>query len=55
MDADGDGNVSFEEAQASQPDLTEASFAEMDSNADGVLDQGEVEAAVTAGQLPAQG
>lgn len=55
MDADGDGNVTFEEAQASHPDLTQDAFNEMDANQDGVLDQDEITAAVSAGQLPDQG
>lgn len=52
MDADGDGNVTLEEAQAVMPEMTEDSFASMDSDADGVLSTAEVAAATEAGLLP---
>lgn len=55
MDADGDGVVTLEEAQAAHPDLTEAQFAAMDANGDGGLDADELSAARDAGQLPDQG
>lgn len=52
MDADGDGAVTLEEAQAAYPDITADSFAAMDSDADGVLSAEEVTAATEAGLLP---
>lgn len=52
MDADGDGAVTLEEAQAAYPDITADSFAAMDSDADGALSQDEVTAATDAGLLP---
>lgn len=55
LDANGDGAVTWQEAQASHPDLTEAQFAAMDANGDGALDADEVTAARTAGQLPDKG
>lgn len=55
LDADGDGGVSWEEVQASHPDLTEDQFNAMDVNGDGALDADEVNAARAAGQLPEQG
>jgi hypothetical protein len=52
LDADGDGLVSYPEAQAALPDLTEAEFAALDSNGDGMLDTDEIAAAQEAGLIP---
>lgn len=51
-DADGDGRLSWDEARAAYPDLTEDAFAAIDVNADGELDEEEVTAAREAGMMP---
>jgi hypothetical protein len=51
-DTDGDGNVTIEEAQAANPNLTAEDFATADTDADGVLNADEVDALVSAGLLP---
>lgn len=53
LDADGDGMVSYAEAQAALPDLTEAEFAALDANGDGMLNAEEIAAAEEAGLIPA--
>lgn len=53
VDEDGNGTFSMEEMQAAYPDLTEETFAEIDSNADGAIDADELAAAEAAGLLPA--
>jgi hypothetical protein len=53
LDADGDGLVSYGEAQAALPDLTEAEFAALDANGDGMLNAEEIAAAEEAGLIPA--
>lgn len=55
LDADGDGNVSFEEMLAVYPDTTEDSFATIDTDADGMINEAELAAAVEAGLVPANG
>lgn len=52
LDTDGDGLVTLDEAQAAYPEITPESFTEMDSNADGALDEEEVAAAQDAGKMP---
>jgi len=52
MDTDGDGNVSMEELQVVYPDVTAEVFAAIDGDADGVLSDAEIQAAVDAGILP---
>jgi len=51
QDADGDGLISFEEALATYPTLTEAVFTELDSDGDGMLNSDELAAAEAAGIL----
>ncbi|RFP89413.1 EF-hand domain-containing protein [Rhodobacteraceae bacterium 63075] len=51
VDADGNGVLSFDEVRAVWPDITPEVFAVMDSDADGVLTDEEVEAAQDAGML----
>ncbi|WP_370401686.1 hypothetical protein [Sulfitobacter sp. JB4-11] len=53
VDANGDGLLSVAEVQAVFPDVTAEQFSAMDLNADGGLDDGEVEAAQEAGLMPA--
>ena len=53
MDDDGNGTFSMEEMQAAYPDLTEETFAEIDSNADGAIDAVELAAAEASGLLTA--
>ncbi|MEX5726765.1 hypothetical protein Ga0609869_000118 [Rhodovulum iodosum] len=50
-DTDGDGVYSMEEIAESYPDLTDDMFAEIDANADGVVDAEELAAAMDAGLL----
>ena len=52
-DADGNGTFSMEEIQAAYPDLTEETFLQIDTSADGEVDTTEWEAAVGAGLLTA--
>ena len=53
VDTDGNGTFSFVELQVAYPDLTEETFAAIDTNADGEADMDEVTAAEEAGLLPA--
>ena len=53
VDANGDGLLSVAEVQAVFPDVTAEQFSAMDLNADGGLDDAEVEAAQEAGLMPA--
>ena len=55
LDADGDGSVSFEEMLAVYPATTEEVFAAIDTDADGVINEAELSAAVDAGIVPANG
>ena len=50
-DLDGDGMISFTEAQATYPALTEETFLTLDGDGDGYLTAAEVEAAEEAGLL----
>ncbi|MGE4328438.1 MAG: hypothetical protein AB7E21_20380 [Pseudodonghicola sp.] len=52
-DTDGDGMLNLAELQSVLPMITEADFAKMDANADGVLDADEIAMARGAGLLPA--
>ena len=54
LDTDGDGMVSLAEVQAVVADFTEEQFAGVDANADGMLDEAELAAAVEAGVIPAE-
>lgn len=54
LDADGDGMVSMEELQAVYPDFTAEQFAEIDTDASGMLDETEVAVAIESGIIPAQ-
>lgn len=51
VDANGDGMITIEEVQAVYPDVTAENFSAMDTNADGALDDGEMQAAEAAGLL----
>jgi len=53
VDANGDGLLSITEVQAVYPDVTAEQFSAMDLNADGSLDDAEVQAATEAGVMPA--
>ena len=53
IDANGDGLLSIAEVQAVYPDVTAEQFSSMDLNADGALDDDEVQAAQEAGLMPA--
>jgi len=55
-DADGSGAWSLGELQTVWPDMTEADFTAVDTNADGSVDAAELTAAVDAGTVvvPAQ-
>lgn len=53
IDANGDGLLSVTEVQAVYPDVTAEQFSAMDLNADGALDDAEVQAATEAGVMPA--
>ena len=48
------GAVSLAEVQAVVADFTEEQFAGIDTNADGLLDEAELAAAVEAGVIPAE-
>jgi len=51
----GDGLLSVMEVQAILPDITAEQFSSMDLNADGALDEDEVQAAQEAGLIPVPG
>lgn len=53
VDANGDGLLSVTEVQTVYPDITAEQFSAMDLNADGALDDAEVQAATEAGVMPA--
>lgn len=55
-DTDGSGAWSLEELRALWPDMTDETFVDVDSNADGSVDAAELSAAIEAGKLvpPAQ-
>lgn len=52
-DANGDGVLTIDEVQAVYPDVTAEAFTTMDLNADGALDEAEVQSAQEAGLMPA--
>lgn len=52
-DANGDGVLTIDEVQAVYPDVTAETFTTMDLNADGALDESEVQSAQEAGLMPA--
>ncbi len=52
IDADGDGLLSYNELLAAYPDMTEAAFMAIDTNADGAVDADELKLAQEAGLLP---
>nr|WP_257883704.1 hypothetical protein [Roseobacter insulae] len=52
-DANGDGVLTIDEVQAVYPDITAETFSTMDLNADGALDEAEVQSAQEAGLMPA--
>ncbi|MEP2781352.1 MAG: hypothetical protein ABJO67_18405 [Pseudoruegeria sp.] len=55
-DADGDGQLSIEELQATYPNLTESEFLVLDQNGDGAVDVAEYTAAIDGGLLmPSEG
>jgi len=51
VDADGNGSWSMEELQVTYPNLSEETFAAMDTSADGQIDAAEYEAAMGANLL----
>ena len=51
-DSNGDGMLSVNEVQTVYPKVTAQQFSIMDINADGALDDAEVEGATEAGLLP---
>lgn len=53
IDANGDGVVTVEEMQAVFPDMTAETFASLDSNDDGALDDAELIAGQEQGLIPA--
>jgi len=50
-DVDGNGLWSLEELQAAYPDMTEETFATVDTSGDGQIDMAEYDAAAGAGLL----
>ena len=48
-DADMDGNYTLEDIQAAYPNVTAEIYAEIDTNADGEVDQDELDAAMDTG------
>ncbi len=52
IDINGDGFYSYPELSTVYIELTEADFAAMDTNGDGLLDMAEVADAVDAGLFP---
>ena len=52
VDSDGDGVATFTEMLAVYPTLTEEGFGAIDVNADGVLDEAEMNAAQEGGLIP---
>lgn len=53
VDTDGDNFVSYEEMIAVYPDVTEEMFTEIDFNADGLVDEAEMTAALEANLIVA--
>jgi len=52
IDINGDGMYSIAELQAYLPDMSEDTFAVLDTSGDGLLDADEISAGVSAGLLP---
>ena len=52
MDTDQDGLYSLTEMHTEYKDLTEAEYAELDTNKDGAVDAAELAAAIADGRLP---
>jgi len=55
LDADGDGLISYTEAVTAYPELSEAEFRALDTDANGGLDMDEIAAAREAGQMMPKG
>lgn len=55
IDTDGDGLVTYEEMVAVYPDTTPEAFAQIDSSADGAVDEAELTAALDEGLVPPAG
>ena len=53
LDADGDGAVTMTEFNEAMPEAGASVFAEIDVDANGVLDAAEVAEAINTGMLPA--
>lgn len=53
LDADGDGAVTMTEFNEAMPEAGASVFAEIDVDANGVLDAAEVAEAINVGMLPA--
>lgn len=53
LDADGDGAVTMTEFNEAMPDAGASVFAEIDVDANGILDAEEVAEAISVGVLPA--
>ncbi len=54
-DADGDGQVTFDEILALVPTMTEETFSTVDTDGDGMLNADELAAAQESGLIPAAG
>lgn len=52
IDTDGDGKASFDELQKVFPEITEDVFLEIDTNADGLVDDEEMAIAVESEMIP---
>lgn len=52
IDANGDGMMTLEEVQAVYPEITAETFAAMDADQSGALDEDEAAAAMDAGLMP---
>ncbi len=55
VDANGDGVMTVDELQAVYPDITAQTFAQLDTNNDGMLDDAEMVAGQESGLLTAPG
>ena len=51
VDTDGDGQISFAEMAEVYPDLTEDTFAAVDTSGDEMVDEAELAAALEAGVI----
>lgn len=52
IDINGDGMYSYAELRAALPDISEDTFAILDTSGDGLLDADEIAAGTSAGLLP---